>query len=447
MEGSEAAAAGAAASPGANSTDTQRSGSPASSEPQYSPRAELSCDSSSNSSIMASSCSLPPTSSSLSCVPHMADSMPALEPRPTMAAAATPAPAQRGRKRRANSMDATTGEASAAAASIAASWGERPAPSAAPAAPAGAPGATAAAAAAAAAPAPAASPRCKRCNCKNSRCLKLYCECFASRQYCSGCTCAACCNRPTHREELERAIKSTLERNPNAFQPKIDAAAASPAGGSSAAAPRPRHNRGCHCRRTGCLKGYCECFQAGVRCSAACKCVDCRNYEGSEFLKALETSSAPSPAAAAARRTARLSATASDVRLAAAAAVAVTSRARRASTPCSAPPAACAAAPAAAAAAPGSPAPAGPAAAGAAPAAQQSKKCKTTALSRVLAGYLSQGAITDMAQSLVRGAAGAPASTAGAQESSVMHEFASFLNRTADAIAASAGRPITATQQ
>eukprot|EP00966_Prymnesium_polylepis_P296506 6850012-Prymnesium_polylepis.1 len=24
----------------------------------------------------------------------------------------------------------------------------------------------------------------KQCNCRNSRCLKLYCECFASGQYC-----------------------------------------------------------------------------------------------------------------------------------------------------------------------------------------------------------------------------------------------------------------------
>lgn len=26
----------------------------------------------------------------------------------------------------------------------------------------------------------------KHCNCKNSRCLKLYCECFASGRYCDG---------------------------------------------------------------------------------------------------------------------------------------------------------------------------------------------------------------------------------------------------------------------
>jgi hypothetical protein len=35
----------------------------------------------------------------------------------------------------------------------------------------------------------------KHCNCKNSRCLKLYCECFASGRYCDGC--AACLTPPT----------------------------------------------------------------------------------------------------------------------------------------------------------------------------------------------------------------------------------------------------------
>ena len=34
----------------------------------------------------------------------------------------------------------------------------------------------------------------KQCNCKNSRCIKLYCECSASGTYCDGCNCLNCCN-------------------------------------------------------------------------------------------------------------------------------------------------------------------------------------------------------------------------------------------------------------
>src|SRR4051794_13260825 len=38
----------------------------------------------------------------------------------------------------------------------------------------------------------------KQCNCKNSRCLKLYCECFASGAYCEGCNCKNCFNDIPH---------------------------------------------------------------------------------------------------------------------------------------------------------------------------------------------------------------------------------------------------------
>ena len=47
----------------------------------------------------------------------------------------------------------------------------------------------------------------KSCNCKNSRCLKLYCECFASGQYCFGCNCQACHNNPENDEMRKRAIE------------------------------------------------------------------------------------------------------------------------------------------------------------------------------------------------------------------------------------------------
>lgn len=32
------------------------------------------------------------------------------------------------------------------------------------------------------------------CNCQKSRCIKLYCECYANGVYCQGCNCTDCLN-------------------------------------------------------------------------------------------------------------------------------------------------------------------------------------------------------------------------------------------------------------
>lgn len=46
--------------------------------------------------------------------------------------------------------------------------------------------------------------------------------------------------------------------------------------------------RGCNCKKSSCLKKYCECFQASVYCSViVCKCRDCKNIEGNEEREAL----------------------------------------------------------------------------------------------------------------------------------------------------------------
>ncbi len=99
------------------------------------------------------------------------------------------------------------------------------------------------------------------CMCKKSHCLKLYCDCFNKEQYCSGCFCVGCNNTPRHDSVRGTAIAEIKRRNPDAFTPKI------------------KTSIECKCKRTACLKKYCDCFLHGVYCGEACQCKMCENVD------------------------------------------------------------------------------------------------------------------------------------------------------------------------
>ena len=108
------------------------------------------------------------------------------------------------------------------------------------------------------------------CKCKNSKCLQLYCECFKSRSYCGpACSCIDCHSKPEFDELLYEFYEEMEIKCSGAFKPKIK---------QIETGEVQVHSRGCNCKKSGCLKGYCECHANGILCTPLCKCKECRNF-------------------------------------------------------------------------------------------------------------------------------------------------------------------------
>jgi hypothetical protein len=99
------------------------------------------------------------------------------------------------------------------------------------------------------------------CKCKKSNCLKLYCVCFNLQRFCVGCLCSDCRNQPTFSIVRAKAIKRLCGKKKGSVSTHITKARIT----------------GCKCKKSACLKKYCDCYQNDTLCSNACKCTGCEN--------------------------------------------------------------------------------------------------------------------------------------------------------------------------
>jgi len=104
------------------------------------------------------------------------------------------------------------------------------------------------------------------CKCKKTKCSKLYCTCFERKVFCDSlCRCTDCYNTIDNGEIVKKAIDEILDRNPNAFCKKFNSVET-----------RNYGNKGCKCRKSACLKKFCECYRAHIHCSINCQSINCQ---------------------------------------------------------------------------------------------------------------------------------------------------------------------------
>ena len=103
------------------------------------------------------------------------------------------------------------------------------------------------------------------CMCRQSKCIKMYCDCFSNHRHCtSDCSCTDCENVQSNESFLIAHRTQAKARNPNAFSVET--------GNESGLR--------CSCTKSRCLNKYCECIRAGRLCTSACQCNACENAQG-----------------------------------------------------------------------------------------------------------------------------------------------------------------------
>ena len=111
------------------------------------------------------------------------------------------------------------------------------------------------------------------CRCKKSNCMKLYCDCFANGEKCIGCNCVNCSNVIGNEINIKKVYDEVVGKNPVSMKLNLQ---------------KEFKTNGCNCSKSNCLKKYCECFKAGLKCSKTCRCKTCDNIDKNDDKDSLD---------------------------------------------------------------------------------------------------------------------------------------------------------------
>ena len=128
---------------------------------------------------------------------------------------------------------------------------------------------------------------CKGCTCRKSQCIKLYCEWFITKSFCSpSWSWVDCFNMEENEQEINKIIKKIEAKNRDAFKVKVVSEGNDENISDNVSSQnlinkvKKVHRKGWNWKKSQCCNNYWECHQLGAKCSELWSWAEWKNPYG-----------------------------------------------------------------------------------------------------------------------------------------------------------------------